>query len=104
MRVVPRQMLCGMRQISVTECLVLRCTSRHREHLAGHGVTQGEGRLAKAGKKPMRVVCVCVCVGVCICGMSALELACLFERSLFCLGFRGSPALWLAISAQASGT
>lgn len=100
MRVVPRQMLCGMRQISVTECLSLRRTSRHREHLAGHRVTRGEGRLAKVGKKPMRVVCV----GLCICGMSALELACLFERSLFCLGFRGSPALWLAISAQASGT
>lgn len=89
-------MLCGMRQISVTECLSLRRTSRHREHLAGHRVTRGEGRLAKVGKKPMRVVCIC--------GMSALELACLFERSLFCLGFRGSPALWLAISAQASGT
>lgn len=57
-------MLCGMRQISVTECLSLRRTSRHREHLAGHRVTQGEGRLAKAGKKPMRVVCVGVCISV----------------------------------------
>lgn len=61
---VQRQMLCGMWQISVATRLH---TSRHREHLAGHGIVQAEGKPEKEKKSPYeQSVCISVCVLECV--------------------------------------